>query len=115
MGNGGRPGTGPQQCMQLRWLYHQPSSAPHSGSPHHNHRRLPRPQFEGTEGEYDQLSQMAHSALGTPIGREVLKSWVGAGVLDGWVGVEVLDGCWLAGEWVGVEVLGGWVGVDGWG
>ncbi|KAL4459179.1 hypothetical protein ABPG75_014044 [Micractinium tetrahymenae] len=33
-------------------------------------------QFGGSEGEYDQLSSLAHSALGTPIGRDLLKSWV---------------------------------------
>ena len=34
------------------------------------------PQFEGGEGEFDQLAGMARGVLGTPIGRELLKSWV---------------------------------------
>ncbi|PSC69675.1 long-chain fatty acyl ligase [Micractinium conductrix] len=33
-------------------------------------------QFQGTDGEFDQLAGMAHGVLGTPIGRELLKSWV---------------------------------------
>jgi hypothetical protein len=33
-------------------------------------------QFEGGEGEYDQLAGMAQKVLGTPIGKDLLKSWV---------------------------------------
>jgi hypothetical protein len=34
------------------------------------------PQFGGQEHEYDRLSGLAHSVLGTQVGRDVLKSWV---------------------------------------
>ena len=33
-------------------------------------------QFEGGEGEYDDLAGMAQKVLGTPIGKVLLKSWV---------------------------------------